>query len=104
MLGVQALGPVSPRRVAEAEPSLVTSAVAEPQRGPDAQPEMDARRQAECEAWVTLLAVPGVGPITFGALLAAFGSAREVLEAASSAIGPNLLRQVLADHASRSEE
>ena len=101
MLGVQALGPVSPRRVAEAEPSLVTSAVAEPQRGPDAQPEMDARRQAECDAWVTVLAVPGVGPITFGALLAAFGSAREVLEAASSAIGPNLLRQVLADHASR---
>lgn len=100
MLGVQALGPVSPRRVAEAEPSPVTSAEAEPQGGPDAQPEMDARREAECDAWVTLLAVPGVGPITFGALLTAFGSAREVLEAASSAIGKDLLREALADQAS----
>ncbi len=110
MLGVQALGPVSPRRVAEAEPSPLTSAVAEPspltsavaepKGGPDAHAEMDARREAECDAWVTLLAVPGVGPITFGALLTAFGSAREVLEAASSAIGTNLLREALADQTS----
>jgi DNA processing protein len=87
MLGVQAMGPVSPRRVAEAEPPPTTSTAAESQRG------------AERDAWVTLLAVAGLGPITFGALLAAFGSARAVLEAAASPIGPNLLRETLADQA-----
>src|ERR1035437_7731179 len=89
MLGVQALGPVSPRRVAEAEPPPTTSTVAESQR------EVDAQRGAERDAWVTLLAVTGLGPITFGSLLAAFGSARAVLEAAASPIGPDLLREAL---------
>ncbi|HEY5473741.1 MAG TPA: hypothetical protein VIK32_11175, partial [Candidatus Limnocylindrales bacterium] len=60
---------------------------------------MDAQRGAERDAWVTLLAVAGLGPITFGALLAAFGSARAVLEAAASPIGPDLLREALADQA-----
>jgi DNA processing protein len=94
MLGVQALGPVSPRRVAEAEPPPMTSTAAESQR------EVDAQRGAERDAWVALLAVTGLGPITFGSLLAAFGSARAVLEAAASPIGPALLRQALADKAS----
>src|SRR5664280_77232 len=88
MLGVQALGPASPRRVAEAEPPQVAPIAAESQRG------------AESDAWVTLVAVPGVGPITFGALLTAFGSARAVVEAASSPIGPELLREALMDQAS----
>jgi DNA processing protein len=93
MLGVQALGPVSPRRVAEAEPPPITSTAAESQR------EVDAQRGAERDAWVALLAVTGLGPITFGSLLAAFGSARAVLEAAASPIGPDLLRETLADQA-----
>src|SRR5450759_1449996 len=93
MLGVQALGPVSPRRVAEAEPPPMTSTAAESQR------EVDAQRGAERDAWVALLAVTGLGPITFGSLLAAFGSARAVLEAAASPIGPDLLRETLADQA-----
>src|ERR1035437_9587669 len=88
MLGVQALGPASPRRVAEAEPPQVAPIAAESQRG------------AESDAWVTLVAVPGVGPITFGALLTAFGSARAVVEAASSPIGPELLREALMDQTS----
>src|ERR1035437_7609003 len=95
MLGVQALGPVLPRRVAEAEPPRVTSTAAESQCGADAKREVDAQRGAERDAWVTLLAVAGLGPITFGALLAAFGSARAVLEAAASPIGPDLLREAL---------
>src|SRR5450759_466792 len=99
MLGVQALGPVSPRRVAEAEPPRVTSTAAESQCGADAMREVDAQRGAERDAWVTLLAVAGLGPITFGALLAAFGSAKAVLEAAASPIGPDLLREALADQA-----
>jgi DNA processing protein len=98
MLGVQALGPVSPRRVAEAEPSPVASTAAESQRGADGKREADAQRGAERDAWVTLLAVPGLGPITFGALLVVLGSARAVLETASSPMGPDLLREALAEH------
>lgn len=93
MLGVQALGPVSPRRVAEAEPPPATSTAA------DSQHEVDTQRGVERDAWVTLLAVPGVGPITLGTLLAAFGSAGAVLEAASSPIWQRLLREALADQA-----
>jgi hypothetical protein len=93
MLGVQALGPVSPRRVAEADPPPVASTAAVSHR------EVDAQTGAERDAWVTLLAVAGLGPITFGALLAAFGSAIAVLEAAASPIGPHLLRETLADRA-----
>jgi DNA processing protein len=71
----------------------MTSTAAESQR------EVDAQRGAERDAWVALLAVTGLGPITFGSLLAAFGSARAVLEAAASPIGPDLLRETLADQA-----
>jgi DNA processing protein len=52
---------------------------------------------AEKEAWVVLLAVPGLGPVTFGRLLAAFGSARAVLAAASSQNGAARLCEAVAD-------
>jgi DNA processing protein len=51
----------------------------------------------EREAWVVLLSVPGLGPVSFGALLAAFGSARDVLTAATGPGGPARLLQALAD-------
>jgi DNA processing protein len=41
------------------------------------------RRLGEREAWVVLASIDGLGPVTFGALLRACGSARQVLEAAS---------------------
>jgi len=47
---------------------------------------------AERDAWVTLLAVSGLGPVTFGALLDAFGSARAVMDVATSAGGAERLR------------
>jgi DNA processing protein len=38
---------------------------------------------AERDAWVVLAAVPGLGPVSFGRLLGAFGSATGILRAAS---------------------
>ena len=56
-----------------------------------------ATAQAERDAWVVLLSVPGLGPVSFGALLSAFGSARAALQAASGLDGPSRLLQALAD-------
>ena len=54
---------------------------------------------AERDAWVVLLSVSGLGPVSFGALLGAFGSARAVLAAASETHGGERLLQALADAA-----
>ena len=130
MLGIQSLGPLVPRRVAE-EPSQVepavgagavnvarpTSAVRRdteealgrwppcgaiglsfPLRdvaGPGPASAQDA--DAERDAWVVLLSVSGLGPVSFASLLAAFGSARGVLLAAAGPDGPGRLLQALTD-------
>ncbi len=124
MLGVQSLGPIAPRRVSE---SIPVGAIAEsaslpvgPQQalhhgstrpcpkgasvpGATAVPRGTAVQNQESElerdAWVVLLSVSGLGPVSFGALLAAFGSARAALEAAAGPGGPARLRQALADAA-----
>jgi DNA processing protein len=41
------------------------------------------RPLAEREAWIALAAVDGIGPVTFGVLVRAYGTARGVLDAAS---------------------
>jgi DNA processing protein len=118
MLGVQTLGPVMPRRVAEDEASTeggsqATRFAPVPHWGMDetCQPaekviepsvttaEFDASVNLERDAWVVLLSVPGLGPISFGALLAAFGSARAVLEGATAPDGPARLLATLAEAA-----
>ena len=91
MLGVQSLGPLPPRRIAEGV-VRETSRVIESTRD-----EKDAEASSERDAWVTLLAVPGLGPITFAALLAAFGSARAVLDVATHPAGASRLREALAE-------
>ena len=91
MLGVQSLGPLPPSRISEGVVGE-TSRVVEPAHGGE-----DAEASSERDAWVTLLAVPGLGPITFAALLAAFGSAREVLNVATQPAGASRLRQALAE-------
>ena len=113
MLGVQTLGPVVPRRVAEdealAEGSSVRFAPA-PQQGMDEpcrpeeaiEPSVTAATRGvsadlERDAWVVLLSVSGLGPVSFGALLTAFGSARAVLEGATAPDGPARLLAALAD-------
>ncbi len=109
MLGVQSLGPLAPRRVAESGGGAAprgTSAVSVPV-APAAAPPVTAAcpataaaddvAESERRAWVELLSVSGLGPVSFGALLAAFGSARAVLDAATQPDGPGRLLQALAD-------
>jgi DNA processing protein len=127
MLGVQSLGPLTPRRVAEEMPN-VAQAVAMAStpaltQADDSRPPMnpvgsarDAAASfvetqtappdpaAERDAWVVLLSVTGLGPVSFAALLAAFGSARGVLAAASGSDGPGRLVQALADAAADETE
>ena len=121
MLGVQNLGPTMSRRVAE-EVAVTPVRADMPDwvcdRGPDTgtagaaagraplpvpgggAPARRARAaDLERDAWVVLLSVPGLGPVTFGALMAAFGSARAVLTAATDPSGPDLLLAALADGA-----
>jgi len=85
-----------PRRVAEAEPIVVAAC----DTADASSPACDSVADRERDAWVVLLSVNGLGPVSFGALLAAFGSARAVLGAATSPAGPALLLQALAEAAS----
>ncbi|MFH0751791.1 MAG: DNA-processing protein DprA [Chloroflexota bacterium] len=55
-----------------------------------------AARLSEREAWIVLAAVEGIGPVTFGALLRAFGSGRRALEAAAGQGGPARLAAAVA--------
>ncbi|MGZ6268405.1 MAG: DNA-processing protein DprA [Candidatus Limnocylindrales bacterium] len=90
---MQSLGPVPARRVAEGvvrEPARQVAAVPAAVR-PAEDPEADSER----DAWVTLLGVPGLGPVTFTALLAAFGSARAVLAVAAGTAGASRLCEAL---------
>jgi DNA processing protein len=123
MLGVQSLGPVVPCRTAE-EPAPLASGGREAAAGsraavtpwwhPGGGEAVGAARtdapppptgvQSERDAWVALLSVQGLGPVSFGALLGAFGSARGVLLAASGPGGPDRLVQALADAAADTAE
>ncbi|MFH1475387.1 MAG: DNA-processing protein DprA, partial [Chloroflexota bacterium] len=74
---------------------------------PEAQrPEPEAQRPepvsapssrlSEREAWIVLASVEGIGPVTFGALLRAFGSGRRAVEAAAGPRGSARLAAALA--------
>jgi len=119
MLGVQTLGPIVPRQVAESGVStgvLLSADVIGVVYGASASSETPLsagsganRRQRrnrdlqeERDAWVVLLTVPGLGPVTFATLLEAFGSAAEVLETASASDGARRLREAVADGAATS--
>ncbi|MGA3056871.1 MAG: DNA-processing protein DprA [Candidatus Limnocylindrales bacterium] len=91
MLGVQSLGPLAPRRVAEGIVREASGVPLEP-----APVSGHSEMSSERDAWVTLLGVPGLGPVTFASLLAAFGSARAVLDEAAETAGPSRLREALA--------
>ncbi|MGD0249016.1 MAG: DNA-processing protein DprA [Candidatus Limnocylindrales bacterium] len=69
-----------------------------------ARAEPDASVNLERDAWVVLLSVSGLGPVSFGALLAAFGSARAVLDSATAPDGPARLLAALADAAADADE
>ena len=119
MLGVQSLGPFMPRRVAESVPAeasaggepgadcaeadrrgfagLVPAAPVERLASPIKMAASEAVAQLERDAWIVLLSVSGLGPVSFGTLLRAFGSARAVLDAANEPAGPGRLLQALSD-------
>jgi DNA processing protein len=110
MLGVQAAGPLFARAggpIRASEPAATpawtahVSGVAGPAEAPDrgCLDNIDAER----DAWVVLLAVPGLGPVTFAGLLAAFGSARAVLDAAAQPNGAALLQEAVADQSEESD-
>ena len=103
MLGVQSLGPLAPRCVSEpvAGPRSAALPAGPP---PPVQVLPDATERLEREAWVVLLSVSGLGPVSFGALLAAFGSARAVLRAATGPSGPMVLLEALAEAAGEADE
>lgn len=100
MLGVQSLGPLAPRRVADGadrERELVSGeAGCVREAASEVVERQAAGTAAERDAWVTLLGVPGLGPVTFAGLLGAFGSARAVLDVAAGPAGPARLREALA--------
>lgn len=98
MLGVQALGPLLPLRIeavrcAESAAALVARPPGDAAfgEGPDeggrsldgARAAEESAREEEREAWLSLVTVPGVGPVAFASLLRAFGTARAVLLAAT---------------------
>ncbi len=110
MLGVQSLGPTVPRQATEGASSAAAllagqtvETPASPQSYRSTAPRgcRSAARErdlsAERDAWVGLLTVPGLGPVTFITLLEAFGSAAAVLEIASQAEGAARLREGVAD-------
>jgi DNA processing protein len=125
MMGVQRLGPIAPRRVAEhwaiprgdadqatcgvaeghadrATPGLGEAAVSSAASSTthvDDTPTPGEVGATERDAWVVLLSVSGLGPVSFGALLGAFGSAGAVLAAAAETHGGDRLLQALADAA-----
>ena len=103
MLGVQSLGPVVPRRASEK-----TAPVAQSLPGvgpePNVAPPRPSDVQSERDAWVALLSVQGLGPVSFAALLAAFGSAGGVLLAATGPGGPDRLVGAMADSAADAAE
>ena len=78
MIGVGAGGPTGAWATsAEPSPALAGEPVT-PAAGALGRPA----RLTERQAWAVLTSVDGLGPVGFGALLAAFGSGRAVLEAA----------------------
>jgi DNA processing protein len=107
VIGVQALGPVVPRRVSEPPPAPPRG---EPVDGAriewtdEPAPPPPSGRDEERDAWVTLLGVNGLGPVTFAALLDAFGSASAVLAAAAGPAGPDRLREAAAEASAASRE
>ena len=115
MLGVQSAGPVPAAwqargslRVAESasgEGSASGAQSAAPPTNLTTGGRLARAVAEERDAWVVLLAVPGLGPVTFAGLLAAFGSARATLAAAAGPNGAARLQEAMADRsgASRSQ-
>ena len=100
MLGI---GPEGPLGAATRTPSDGAGGIPEsrPERhgrpaGPGEPRRLPPSRLSEREAWIVLSAVEGIGPVTFGALVRAFGGARSVLAAGAGPDGPAKLAGAVA--------
>ena len=102
MLGVQCSGPLAPHYGGEALARVSEAGTDRPEltggRGRETPPVGDPRA-TERDAWVVLLGVPGLGPVSFTRLLTAFGSARAVLEATAGPNGVARIQEALAESA-----
>ena len=114
MLGIQSGGPIPTARASEgslraaetelparwAGPPEPTAPPAAPRADPPSLGRPSQELVEERDAWVVLLAVPGLGPVTFTGLLAAFGSARATLAVAAGPNGAARLQEAMADRRS----
>jgi DNA processing protein len=110
MLGVQAFGPRVPRRVADGADPQASGCGAEPMAELSGQPAVrpclvsgagstggqpDGSSAtvsiSEGQAWLVLLSVEGLGPMTLQCLLARFGSGRTTLSVACGPRGAEIL-------------
>jgi DNA processing protein len=88
MLGVQSRGPIAPTGVAEnRDREFGAQLLAIAPKFAEGVRLNTSTGTTEREAWTVLLSVPGLGPVTFSALLAVFGSAREVVSIAAAECG-----------------
>jgi DNA processing protein len=67
-------------------------------------PAIAEARRREREAWVVLMSVPGLGPVTFTALIGSCGSAVRVLDVAGGSDGEQRLLDAMADRTTESED
>ncbi len=87
--GSPGVGAAEAQAAAAAPHVTVAGGGAPPRAGGPAPPRPAvARGLSERDAWVVLAAVDGLGPVTFGALLRAVGSARAILDLAARRAGP----------------
>ena len=75
----------------------VRETAVEPAEPSSGEGERDLSAAAERDAWVVLLSVPGLGPVAFAGLLAAFGSARAALATAAGGNGAARLQEAMSD-------
>jgi len=111
MLGIQSGGPIPTARASDGCLRAAETELPARWAGPSESDVPPAVRRADApgfgrasaelveerDAWVVLLAVPGLGPVTFTGLLAAFGSARATLAAAAGPNGAERLQEAIAD-------
>ncbi len=89
-----------PRRAAALDPALDQALAGAAEVGPPAGAGLrpGPARPTEREAWAVLASIDGLGPVTFGVILGAFGSVRRALEAAARPRGARRLAAAAAAH------
>jgi DNA processing protein len=77
-------------------PAIPSDPGRDPRRASPGPARATPSRLSEREAWIVLAAVDGIGPVTFGALVRAFGSGRRALAVAAGPRGTTRLAEAAA--------